>query len=397
MEPKELRKKKREKRREEEEAKGLTSSSSSFSHPSLFFPSFCPFCDRQFKSYTLFSHHLSGKKCVKCREKIKSELEASGVWKWKNGTQGTQEEEEREEERGRETIIEQRGEKDEEKVDMMEPQSIPGTQFPSLPVLFSSIPDAQLLTSTSSALTKDISLHPFFPSHILSSSSSSSPSSRILPFPLSSFQPRLLISLLISLASLLGPVIKHTRSRIEGRTASTGAIVGIEPSEEESDVSGDLDGGDKQVGPTSDDKTKKVSTFYKSKTLPILADGLSIAPWLYKIQGLKHKFECEICGKVYEGQQSFEQHFNNITHTKALKAIGIPNSRYMFGVVSVKDALKLHAEIQKEGERNAWVTFRDEEIQDRAGKVWRREEWQERQNMRKEEREHAKRSKSMEK
>ncbi|GKT20825.1 hypothetical protein ADUPG1_011766, partial [Aduncisulcus paluster] len=60
-------------RKEEEEAKGLTSSSSSFSHPSLFFPSFCPFCDRQFKSYTLFSHHLSGKKCVKCREKIKSE------------------------------------------------------------------------------------------------------------------------------------------------------------------------------------------------------------------------------------------------------------------------------------------------------------------------------------
>ena len=58
------------------------------------------------------------------------------------------------------------------------------------------------------------------------------------------------------------------------------------------------------------------------KHLPLGVDGKPIPYWVYKLQGLNHFFDCEVCGSYkYRGPREYAEHFSGWRHAWGMKCL----------------------------------------------------------------------------
>lgn len=173
--------------------------------------------------------------------------------------------------------------------------------------------------------------------------------------------------MVLQLSNLIRPVIEETIGNVERHEGMTDREKMIEHSEmvedEEAYTTADSDPSEGSDD-SSDDEDRGLF-----KDLPLGVDGTPIPFWLYKLQGLHHNYECEVCGNVsYKGRLTFEKHFSSVKHQRGLKYLGVESS-YMnlFGnitkieeVQNLWDTLRRQARA-KEGEIGDAVEVEDEE------------------------------------
>jgi len=109
---------------------------------------------------------------------------------------------------------------------------------------------------------------------------------------------------------------------------------------------------------------------YNPKNVPLDWDGKPIPYWLFKLHGLNHYYDCEICGgESYRGRKNFETHFADQKHALGMKALGIPNTKHFHGVTKIQDAQGLYATLRSKLEKEQFDTTQDEEYEDSHGNV----------------------------
>lgn len=125
----------------------------------------------------------------------------------------------------------------------------------------------------------------------------------------------------------------------------------------------------------SSDSERDESAF---ANMPLGADGTPIPPWLYKLQGLHHSYDCEICGNIsYKGRVAYNKHFGGAKHVQGLKLLGIDDGSIptFKSISSIDEAVALWHRIkrtnrQEEGERENAV-----EVEDEAGNVMSKKDY----------------------
>jgi splicing factor 3A subunit 3 len=138
---------------------------------------------------------------------------------------------------------------------------------------------------------------------------------------------------------------------------------------------GAYDDSDSELEESEEDDENDQIIPYNPKNLPLQADGMPIPYWLYKLQGLKFTFACEICGNhVYRGPKSFQKHFSESRHAHGMKCLGIPNTSHFFFVTSIEEVLDLHQKIKDDRKKLQWDGT-DEEMEDTFGNTMKRKVW----------------------
>lgn len=108
------------------------------------------------------------------------------------------------------------------------------------------------------------------------------------------------------------------------------------------------------------------------KQLPLDADGMPIPFWLYKLQGLNHSYNCEICGNIsYQGRVTFEKHFSNTKHQQGLRFLGIDyDSMSLFANINqIDEAVELWKTIKRQRKLREGEIDNVVEVEDKQGNV----------------------------
>lgn len=106
-------------------------------------------------------------------------------------------------------------------------------------------------------------------------------------------------------------------------------------------------------GDSSDDELDEKLT--NPLNIPLGLDGRPIPFWLYKLKGLKHEFDCEVCHSKFKGRGTFIKHFKDENHINGLRELGVERDFYDFKdlnkVEEVKALLaKIKAKIRSEAQ-----------------------------------------------
>ena len=110
---------------------------------------------------------------------------------------------------------------------------------------------------------------------------------------------------------------------------------------------------------------------YNPLNIPLGFDGKPIPYWLYKLNGLNLKFDCEICGGfTYLGPRNFERHFTEWRHAYGMRALGIPNTKHFAHITKIDAAVALFEKLKKEGVGAGWRPDDEEEYEDSEGNVF---------------------------
>lgn len=175
--------------------------------------------------------------------------------------------------------------------------------------------------------------------------------------------------IVLALLNQLKPTLEATIRRTQRRETQTS-------NEREKEVDEDLHGStiegpkkksDGEDGGGSDDDSDDDAPIYNPKGVPLGWDGKPIPYWLFKLHGLNHFYQCEICGnESYRGRRNFETHFAESRHAFGLKSLGIPNTKHFHGVTKIEDALQLWDKLK--GQLQA-EKFDGEEYEDSHGNV----------------------------
>jgi len=211
-------------------------------------------------------------------------------------------------------------------------------------------------------------------------SSSSSSSSDVV---LGSNQRRVDIARLEAIVSALlnqvRPTLDATARRAERRLTQTSNEKEREMEEELTGAYEDnKDGGEGQNGERngggggdeSDSDDDEDAPIYNPKGVPLDWDGKPIPYWLYKLHGLNHFYQCEICGNVsYRGRHNFEKHFAEVKHSYGMKCLGIPNTKHFHGVTKIQDAQNLWKKFQLNVNKDIFDASKEEEYEDSHGNV----------------------------
>ncbi|MEW5300909.1 MAG: hypothetical protein WDW36_003802 [Sanguina aurantia] len=168
------------------------------------------------------------------------------------------------------------------------------------------------------------------------------------------------------MAEVLSAVAADTKGRVEKKQSQTYEELQAEQEE------GDADAMDAD----SDDENAFI---YNPLKLPLGFDGKPIPYWLYKLHGLNHEFKCEICGNFsYMGRRAYEKHFKEWRHQNGMRALGIPNTKSMFEVTMIDEALALWQSMQDKG-KGGFKADVDEEFEDSAGNVYNKKTYEDMQ------------------
>jgi len=120
----------------------------------------------------------------------------------------------------------------------------------------------------------------------------------------------------------------------------------------------------------SDDSDDEDAPIYNPKNVPLDWDGKPMPYWLYKLHGLQHYYECQICGgESYRGQRNFELHFADQKHALGMKSLGISNTKHFHGVTKIDDAQQLWKSLQEKLQDKQFDGTREEEYEDSHGNV----------------------------
>lgn len=174
----------------------------------------------------------------------------------------------------------------------------------------------------------------------------------------------------------LEKVIKDTKVNVERRQALTNKeridemnhlIDHVETSSEEE--------VEEETRP-EDDET------YNPLNLPLDVDGKPIPYWLWKLQGLDHEHECEICGNFkYAGRKIFDKHFVEQRHIHGLKCLGInfeaavgntSSSELILGfrgITKINEATSLWDKMKKDLRKKTHTHDNIVEVEDDEGNV----------------------------
>ncbi|GMM35970.1 SF3a splicing factor complex subunit [Saccharomycopsis crataegensis] len=137
-----------------------------------------------------------------------------------------------------------------------------------------------------------------------------------------------------SLADFLEKEIKNTRMNVERKQALTNKerleetrflLAKVDNDDFPVDLA---DGNDadnnKNGGADSDNDDDESVKESNPLNLPLDVDGSPIPYWLYKLQGLDHQYQCEVCGNLkFHGRKNYEKHFMESRHIHGLKCLGV--------------------------------------------------------------------------
>ena len=133
-------------------------------------------------------------------------------------------------------------------------------------------------------------------------------------------------------------------------------------------------GGDVE---SDDDDEDDDAPIYNPKNVPLDWDGKPIPYWLFKLHGLNHYYDCEICGgESYRGRRNFEVHFAEQKHAAGMKALGIPNTKHFHGVTKIEDARDLWQSLQDKLVQDQFDVNHEEEYEDSSGNVLSRKTYE---------------------
>lgn len=162
------------------------------------------------------------------------------------------------------------------------------------------------------------------------------------------------------------PTLDATIRRAERRQTQT-------VKERELELLEDLQGSntDKSKLKTGEDNESDDDTpIYNPKGVPLGWDGKPIPYWLFKLHGLNHFYQCEICGNErYRGRRNFEKHFAEAKHGYGMKCLGIPNTMHFHGVTNIEDAQQLWSTLRGTLEEDQFDGTKHEEYEDSLGNV----------------------------
>lgn len=170
-------------------------------------------------------------------------------------------------------------------------------------------------------------------------------------------------------AKFLAPVREATIANTERKAALTERerlIEELEAKGEESEYTTIESSGVDTDNELSDDDNDSKSN------LPLGADGQPIPYWLYKLQGLNHSFNCEICGNIsYKGRALFNKHFGGAKHQYGLKCLGVSEEYIPLfkSITSISEATEFWKQLKKE--RRSEESFHENavEVEDDQGNV----------------------------
>ena len=173
-----------------------------------------------------------------------------------------------------------------------------------------------------------------------------------------------------ALLNQLRPTIDVTARRAERRLTQT---FNEKEREMEEEINGAYDKASKSGGTGDGDETDsddEDAPIYNPKGVPLGWDGKPIPYWLFKLHGLNHFYQCEICGnESYRGRHNFEKHFAEAKHSYGMKCLGIPNTKHFHGVTKIEDAQNLWKKLQKNVNKDMFDASQDEEYEDSHGNV----------------------------
>lgn len=133
----------------------------------------------------------------------------------------------------------------------------------------------------------------------------------------------------------------------------------------------------KKTDDSDDEEDDDDAPIYNPKNVPLDWDGKPIPYWLFKLHGLNHYYECEICGgESYRGRRNFELHFADQKHALGMKSLGIPNTKHFHGVTKIDDARDLWKSLQGKLEKEQFDGSREEEYEDSHGNVMSRKTYE---------------------
>jgi splicing factor 3A subunit 3 len=169
-----------------------------------------------------------------------------------------------------------------------------------------------------------------------------------------------------ALLDQIRPTLDATIRRAERRQTQT-------PKERESELQEDLHGSnsaDAKLKTDEDEDSDDEAPIYNPKGVPLGWDGKPIPYWLFKLHGLNHFYQCEICGNErYRGRRNFEKHFAEAKHGYGMKCLGIPNTMHFHGVTTIEDAQQLWSKLQGNLEEDQFDGTKQEEYEDSHGNV----------------------------
>lgn len=168
------------------------------------------------------------------------------------------------------------------------------------------------------------------------------------------------------LQDYLKDTIQNTINNVERKNAMTERERMIENTVDESDYT------TADSEPSSDSEVSEDEDNDLFKELPLGADGVPIPFWLYKLQGLHHSYNCEICGNMeYKGRISFEKHFGSSKHQQGLRFLGVDEeSLTLFTNISkIEEAMDLWKIIKRERREKEGEMENTVEVEDNEGNV----------------------------
>eukprot|EP00762_Andalucia_godoyi_P005515 ANDGO_00486.mRNA.1 Splicing factor SF3a60 homolog len=149
---------------------------------------------------------------------------------------------------------------------------------------------------------------------------------------------RLLFAYSRTVADIVHATRAHTERKLL-RLSGEFEREAAEEDEEDKDEDGDADR----------DKDRDQDVIYNPKNVPLGPDGKPIPYWLYKLHGLNIEYRCQICGGYsYWGPRAFEKHFTEWRHARAMKSLGIPNTRQFHHITKIADAQALFEKIREQ-------------------------------------------------
>jgi splicing factor 3A subunit 3 len=182
-------------------------------------------------------------------------------------------------------------------------------------------------------------------------------------------------AIVTALLSQLRPTLEATIRRTDRRQTQTlkererevdeelyGSEIAEQASKKQKSAEGDGDSDD------SDDEDD--APVYNPKNIPLDWDGKPMPYWLYKLHGLQHYYDCQICGEeTYRGRRNFELHFGDQKHALGMKSLGIPNTKHFHGVTKIDDAIELWKSLQGKLQDEQFDGTKEEEYEDSHGNV----------------------------
>ena len=168
--------------------------------------------------------------------------------------------------------------------------------------------------------------------------------------------------------------LKERDREIEQELYGAGVVV----REKKARTAGDGEGGDNNNEDDDvSDSDDEDAPIYNPKNVPLDWDGKPIPYWLFKLHGLNHYYECEICGgESYRGRRNFELHFAEQRHASGMRSLGIPNTKHFHGVTKIEDAQELWKSLEDKLNQGQFDGTREEEYEDSSGNVLSRKTYE---------------------